>query len=94
MGLEYQKPVRLHGESDDEYLMRCGESALQNMKAITARIDKMPLLAEPTRNSIARDPKTALERQRANRLSLADFLADKPHLRAAHRAGKYDPFEI
>jgi hypothetical protein len=94
MGIEFEKPVRLHGETHEEYIMRYGESALRNMRAITARIDKMPLLASPTTAGPKPRPVTNIERMRENRATLHDYLADKPHLAARYKAGTYDPFEM
>lgn len=93
MQIDLQKPVRLCGESDEDYVMRYGEAVIKANRLHTRAIDTMRDSVKPA-DGPKPAPRTLLERQRYNRATLIDFLSDRPDLAAKKRAGLYDPFEV
>ena len=91
--LDLRKPQRIEGESTEDYILRYGQAVIESNRLHVQAIDRMIDGPKPADGPKAM-PKTALEKARDNKLTIADFLAQRPDLAAKARAGKYDPFEV
>ena len=92
--MEIKIPVREHGESDIDYIYRYGCAVREYNNALCHAMDRNIIGADYSAQPKDISGNTGRERELRARLTMADYLADRPHLVAEMKAGKWSPFEI
>ena len=97
MALEFVKPERETGESMEDYMYRYGCAIRLYNTQLCHSIDRTigaGYVSQSTMDAPKRGPKTSIERSIHARPTLADFLADRPHLLEEFKAGRWSPFDL
>lgn len=95
--LELAIPARLDGESEDDYIYRYGAAVREYNNALLHLMDRQLIGVAYAEGGPANiEGNTSREKALRNRITTADYLADRPHLIESFRASMKggNPWEI